>query len=318
MIEVDDVQAAARRLQGVTHRTPVLRSRTLDALVGGQVALKAEPYQRGGSFKLRGAYNRVSQIPEADRRHGVLGFSSGNHAQGVALAAALHGIPAVIVMPTDAPAAKLEATRGYGAEIVSYDRYSEDREAIGRELAQQRGLTLVHPYDDELVMAGQGTAVLELIEEAGELDLVIVPVGGGGLLAGTSTVVKALLPQAQVIGVEPAEGDDHVRSLAAGERVRIPVPRTLADALTAPMPGELTFPVNRRRVDAVVTVTDDQLVDAMRFAFERMKVVVEPGGSAALAALLAGAVSFAPRARIGLILSGGNVDRRLFAQLVGG
>ena len=287
MIEVDDVRVAARRLQGVTHRTPVLSSRTLDERVGARVVVKAEPYQRGGSFKLRGAYNKISQIPEADRRRGVLAFSSGNHAQGVSLAAALHGIPAVIVMPTDAPAAKLEATRGYGAEIVSYDRYAQDREAIGRELADRRGLTLVHPYDDELVMAGQGTAVLELIEEVGELDLVMVPLGGGGLLAGTSTVVKALLPQARVVGVEPAEGDDHVRSFAAGERVRIPVPRTLADALAAPTPGEHTFPVNRERVDAVVTVTDDQLVDAMRFAFERMKVVVEPGGSAALAALLA-------------------------------
>jgi threonine dehydratase len=265
---------------------------------------------------LRGAYNKVSQIPEADRSRGVLGFSSGNHAQGVALAAALHGIPAVIVMPSDAPAAKLEATRGYGAEVVSYERYTEDRELIGRELAARRGLTLVHPYDDELVMAGQGTAVLELIEDAGELDLVLVPVGGGGLLAGTATVVRALLPHAQMVGVEPAEGDDHVRSLAAGERVRIPVPRTLADALTAPTPGEHTFAVNRERVDAVVTVTDDQLVEAMRFAFERLKLVVEPGGAAALAALLAGAVSFAPGARIGLILTGGNVDRRQFAQLI--
>lgn len=316
MIEVDDVRAAARRLEGITHRTPVLSSRSLDELVGGRVLMKAETFQRGGAFKLRGAYNKVSSIPEPDRRRGVLGFSSGNHAQGVALAAALHGIPAVIVMPADAPAAKLEATRGYGAEVVTYERFTEDREVIGRELAQRRGLTLVHPYDDELVMAGQGTAVLELIEEVGELDAVVVPVGGGGLLAGTATVVRALLPHAQVVGVEPAEGDDHVRSLAAGARVRIPVPRTLADALTAPTPGELTFAVNRERTDAVVTVTDEQLVDAMRFAFERMKVVVEPGGSAALAALLAGAVSFAPGARIGLILTGGNVDRAQFAQLL--
>jgi threonine dehydratase len=317
MIEVDDVRAAASRLRGVTHRTPVLTSRSLDERVGARVSIKAEPYQRGGSFKLRGAYNRISQTPEADRGRGVLGFSSGNHAQGVALAAALHGIPAVIVMPSDAPAAKLEATRGYGAEVVSYERYTEDRELIGRELAERRGLTLVHPYDDPLVMAGQGTAVLELIEDAGELDLVLVPVGGGGLLAGTATVVRALLPHALMVGVEPAAGDDHVRSLAAGERVRIPVPHTLADALTAPTPGEHTFAVNRERVDAVVTVTDDQLVDAMRFAFERLKVVVEPGGAAALAALLAGAVSFATDARIGLILTGGNVDRRLFAQLIG-
>jgi threonine dehydratase len=316
MIGVDDVRAAARRLAGVTHRTPVLNSRTLDQLVGARVLMKAETFQRGGAFKLRGAYNKICSIPVADRDKGVLAFSSGNHAQGVALASAALGISATILMPSDTPAAKLAATRGYGAKVITYDRFGEDRELIGRGLAQSRGLTLVHPFDDELVIAGQGTAALELIEEVGQLDLMLVPVGGGGLLAGVATVVGALCPRARVFGVEPELGDDHVRSLAAGERVRIPVPRTLADALTAPIPGELTFAVNRERADGVVTVTDAQLVDAMRFAFERLKLVVEPGGAAALAAVMAGAVSYEPGTRIGLILSGGNVDRKLFAELM--
>jgi threo-3-hydroxy-L-aspartate ammonia-lyase len=316
MIEVDDVRAAARRLDGVTHRTPVLSSRTLDELVGARVVMKAETFQRGGAFKLRGAYNKICSISQAERRRGVLAFSSGNHAQGVALASAALEVAAMILMPTDTPAAKLAATRGYGAEVVSYDRFGEDRELVGRALAESRGLTLVHPFDDELVMAGQGTAALELIEAVGEIDLMLVPVSGGGLLAGVSTVMRALLPQARVIGVEPQDGDDYVRSLAAGERVRIPVPHTIADALTAPTPGELTFAVNRERADGVVTVSDAQLVDAMRFAFERLKVVLEPSGAAALAALLGGAVSYEPGTRIGLVLSGGNVDRKLFAELI--
>jgi threonine dehydratase len=318
MIEVDDVRAAARRLQGVTHRTPVVSSRTLDLLVGARVLMKAETFQRGGAFKLRGAYNRIASIPEADRDRGVLAFSSGNHAQGVALACARLGISATILMPTDTPDAKLTATRSYGADVITYDRFGEDRELIGRGLERSRGLTLVHPFDDELVMAGQGTAALELLDQVGELDLMLVPVGGGGLLAGVATVFSALVPGARVIGVEPELGDDHVRSLAAGERVRIAVPRTLADALTAPTPGELTFAVNRERAHGVVTVTDAQLIAAMRFAFERLKLVVEPGGAAALAAVMAGAVSYEPGTRIGLILSGGNVDRRLFAELMAG
>jgi threo-3-hydroxy-L-aspartate ammonia-lyase len=318
MIGLGDVRAAARRLQGVTHRTPVLSSRTLDELVGARVLIKAETFQRGGAFKLRGAFNKISSIPEADRDRGVIAFSSGNHAQGVALASAALGVCATILMPADTPVAKLAATRGYGADVITYDRFREDRELIGRRLAQTRGLTLVHPFDDELVMAGQGTAALELVEEVGELDLMLVPVGGGGLLAGTATVVRALLPQARVFGVEPELGDDHVRSFAAGQRVRIPVPRTIADALTAPMPGELTFTINRERAHGVVTVTDAQLVDAMRFAFERLKLVVEPSGTAALAAVMSGQVSYEPGARIGLILTGGNVDRGLFGELLAG
>jgi threonine dehydratase len=317
MIEVDDVHAAARRLEGVTHRTPVLSSRTLDELVGARVLMKAETFQRGGAFKLRGAYNRICAIPQAERHSGVMAFSSGNHAQGVAIAAAELGIKATILMPTDTPAAKLAATRDYGAEVISYDRFGEDREMIGRRLAQSRGLTLVHPFDDELVMAGQGTAALELIDQTGELDLMLVPVGGGGLLAGTATVVSGLLPGARTFGVEPELGDDHARSFAAGERVRIPVPRTIADALTAPAPGELTFAVNRERAHGVVTVTDAQLVATMRFAFERLKLVLEPSGAAALAAVMAARVRYEPGARIGLILSGGNVDRTRFSQLMG-
>ena len=316
MIEVDDIQAAARTLEGVVHRTPVVSSRTLDELLGAHVLMKAEIFQRGGAFKLRGAYNKVASIPEADRARGVLAFSSGNHAQGVALAAAMHGIPATIVMPDDSPDTKLAATRGYGAEVVIYDRFKQDREVIGREIAQQRGLTLVHPFDDEMVMAGQGTAALELLDQAGGIDLMLVPVGGGGLLAGTATVIQGLRPDARVIGVEPEAGNDHALSFARGERVRIDVPHTIADALGAISPGAVTWPVNRERVDGIVTVSDAELVQAMRFAFERMKLVVEPGGAAALAALLARKVDVPADARVGLILSGGNVDRRLFAQVV--
>jgi len=300
------------------NRTPVLTSRTLDELAGARVFIKAEIFQRGGAFKLRGAYNKIASLPGADRARGVVAMSSGNHAQGVALAAAMHGISATILMPDDAPAAKLAATAGYGAEVVTYDRFAEDREALGRALAEGRGLTLVHPYDDELVMAGQGTATLELLDEVGELDLMSVPVGGGGLLAGTATVIDALLPDARVIGAEPEAADDHARSFAAGERVRIEVPHTIADALGALSPGAITWPVNRERVDGIATVSDTELAAAMRFAFERLKVVVEPGGAAALAALLCGRLPVEPGSRVGLILTGGNVDRTLFGQLIAG
>src|SRR5437868_1927486 len=224
MIGLDDVKAAARRLHGVAHRTPVLSSSTLDERVGARVLLKAEPFQRTGSFKFRGAYNKISSLSDEERARGVVAFSSGNHGQAVALAARLHGSSATIVMPSDAPTIKLDATRGYGAEVVTYDRYTEDREAIGARLAEERGLTLVRPFDDSLVMAGQGTAALELLEDAGDVDLFLAPVGGGGLIAGCATAVKATLPGARVVGVEPEEGDDYRRSLEAGERVQIPVP----------------------------------------------------------------------------------------------
>ena len=308
VISRDDVEAAAARLAGVANRTPIFRSRTLDERVGAEVFLKAESLQRTGSFKFRGAFNAVSQTDAG----GVTAFSSGNHAQAVALAARLTGKEAVILMPLDAPAAKVEATRGYGAEIVVYDRYREDREALGHALAEERGLVLVPPYDDPLVMAGQGTVALELLEEAGSLDAVVVPVGGGGLIAGTATAVDGA---ARVFGVEPAAGDDTRRSLEAGERVAIDVPRTIADGLQVTAPGRLTFEVNRERVDGVVTVSDDEIVDAMAFLFNRMKLVTEPSGAVGVAALLAGRLDVS--GRIGVIVSGGNVGLARFAELVG-
>jgi threo-3-hydroxy-L-aspartate ammonia-lyase len=309
VIERADVEAAAHRLEGVAHRTPVFTSRTLDERVGASVYLKAESFQRGGAFKFRGAYNAVSQT-EAD---GVAAFSSGNHAQAVALAARLTDRRAVILMPLDAPPAKVEATRGYGAEIVTYDRYTEDREALGRALALERGLALVPPYDDPLVMAGQGTAALELLEETGGVDTLVVPVGGGGLIAGTATAADGA---AQVFGVEPEAGDDTRRSLEGGERLAIDVPQTIADGLQATSPGRLTFEVNRERVDGIVTVSDEEIVAAMAFLFDRMKLVTEPSGAVGVAALLQGRVDAG--GRIGVIVSGGNVGLARFAQLVGG
>jgi len=308
VIELADVEAAAARIDGVAHRTPVVTSRTLDSLVGASVFLKAENLQRGGAFKFRGAYNKIFSV-DGD----VAAYSSGNHAQAVALAASLLGRASVILMPEDAPPAKVEATRGYGAEVVAYDRYTQDRDALGAALAQERGLTLVKPYDDPLVMAGQGTAALELLDEVGDLDLIVVPVGGGGLAAGTATVAAAR--GIRVVGVEPEAGDDTRQSLERRERVTIDVPRTIADGLQVTAPGELTFEVNRRLLDGIVTVTDAELVHAMRFAFDRLKLVLEPSGAAGLAALLARRVGAA--ARVGAILSGGNVGVERFRELVG-
>jgi threo-3-hydroxy-L-aspartate ammonia-lyase len=296
----------------------VITSRTLDVRAGVHALLKAECLQRTGSFKFRGAYNKIASIPAAKRAQGVLAFSSGNHAQAVALAASLLGAEATIVMPTDAPAIKLAATSQYGAEVVTYDRYAEDREQIGREIAEQRGLTLVPPFDDPVVIAGQGTAALELVDHAGELDLLLAPVSGGGLIAGCAIAVKAACPSARVIGVEPEAGDDYRRSLAAGRRIAIDVPRTVADALQVTTPGELTFSLNRELLDGIVTVSDSELVAAMRFAFERLKLVVEPGGSAGLAALLAGRVNVDDAERVGVVVSGGNVDPARFCELMAG
>jgi threonine dehydratase len=313
-ISLEDVVAAASRLAGVAHRTPTLTSRELDRRIGGKVHLKAENFQRGGAFKFRGAFNRISSLPPGT---GVATYSSGNHAQAVALAASLCGSSAVVVMPEDAPPEKIEATKGYGAEVVFYDRYREDRQALGQALAADRGLVLVPPYEDPMVMAGQGTATLELLEDAPDLDLLVVPVSGGGLIAGSATAAKGLRPSIGVIGVEPEAGDDTRRSLEAGERVQIPVPRTIADGLAVSTPGELTFEVNRRLVDEVVTVSDDDLVRAMAFLFERTKIVVEPSGAAGLAALLSGAVDAAGLG-VGVILSGGNISVRRFAELISG
>jgi threo-3-hydroxy-L-aspartate ammonia-lyase len=315
VIELKDVERAAQRLAGVAHRTPVLTSHTLDEATGSRVHVKAECFQRGGAFKFRGAYNKISCLSEDALRRGVLAYSSGNHAQAVAIAAGLLGAQATIVIPEDAPAAKLNATRGYGADVVAYDRWTENREEIGAQLAAERGLELVKPYDDPLVMSGQGTVALELLEQAPELDLLLVPVSGGGLIAGCATAVKALRPGIRVVGVEPETGDDTRRSLASGERVRIDVPRTIADGLQATEPGELTFEVNALRVDGVVTVSDHEIVAAMVFLFDRLKLVTEPSGAVGVAALLSGKLD-AAGASVGVVVSGGNVGAARFAELV--
>jgi threo-3-hydroxy-L-aspartate ammonia-lyase len=311
-ISIDDVRAAADRIAALAHRTPLLRSRTLDARVGAPVALKAENLQRAGAFKFRGACNAVAAL----RPDGVCSVSSGNHAQALALAAREHGAHATILMPRDAPASKRAATEGYGAEVLEFDRYSEDRDALVRELAAERGLTLVHPYDEPLVMAGQGTVGLELAAEVEDLDVVLVPCGGGGLLSGVATAIKALRPAARIVGVEPQASDDTARSLRAGERVAVEVRPTIADGQQLPTPGERTWPVIRALVDDVVTVSDGEIVEAMRLLFERVKVVAEPSGATALAALLAGRVELRA-GTVGVVISGGNVDAARFASLVG-
>lgn len=314
-ISFDDVAAAARRLAGVAHRTPVLTSRTADELTGARLFFKCENLQRMGAFKFRGACNALSQFTSEQRRAGVVAFSSGNHAQAVALAARLLGMPAAIVMPKDAPRIKMQATRGYGAEVIEYDRYTEDREAIGTRLAHERGMTLIPPFDHPHVMAGQGTAALELLEETGPLDALLVCVGGGGLISGCATAARQLAPQCRVIGVEPEAGNDTQQSLARGEVVKIDVPRTIADGAQTQASGRLTFPVIRALVSGIVTVSDAQLVDAMRFFAERMKLVVEPTGALAAAAALSKAVDLRGQ-RVGVIVSGGNVDLAGYAQLL--
>ena len=317
-ITIDQVRTAARRLDGIAHRTPVLTSRTLDTMVGGRLFLKAENFQRAGAFKFRGAYNAVTALDPKARGRGVLGFSSGNHAQALALAAHLHGVPATLVMPSDAPASKLAATRGYGAEVVTYDRYTEDRAAIGARLADQRGATLIPPYDHPDVIAGAGTTALELIEEVGELDMLLVCTGGGGLLAGCAIAARALLPGIEIIGVEPAAGDDWHQSLACGERVRMPeVPRTIADGQQTEAPGELTFPIVQRFVSGIALVSDAEIIAGMSYLFERLKIVVEPSGASAFAAVLAGQVNVTGK-RVGITISGGNIAVDRFAALVTG
>ena len=316
VISLDDVRAAAARLDGVANRTPVFTSRTLDDRVRASVHVKAECFQRGGAFKFRGAYNKIASLSPDRRSRGVLAYSSGNHAQAVAIAARLLGTSATIVMPEDAPPAKLAATLGYGADVVSYDRWNEDREEIGRRLAEERGVELVRPYDDPLVMAGQGTTALELLDDAPDLDVIVIPVGGGGLIAGCATAAKALRPGIRIVGVEPEAGDDTQQSLAAGERVRIDVPRTIADGLQAAEPGELTFEVNRNLLDEVVTVSDDEILEAMAFLFDRMKLVVEPSGAVGIAALLTGRLEASGKSA-GVVISGGNVGVTRFAELLG-
>ncbi|MFC9614192.1 threo-3-hydroxy-L-aspartate ammonia-lyase [Streptomyces sp. NPDC056938] len=316
-VTFDDVRDAAARLNGIAHHTPVLTSRTLNALVGAEVFIKCENFQRIGAFKFRGAYNAAAQLPPEQLTKGIAAYSSGNHAQATALAARELGTSAVILMPEDAPQSKKEATVGYGAEVVTYDRYTQDRTALGEALAAERGLALIPPYDHPHVIAGQGTAALELLEETGELDALIAPVGGGGLMAGSAITAKTLHPGIHVIGVEPDTGDDTKRSLEAGERITIPVPRTLADGQALPTPGEITFAINQQLVDGIALVSDDEIRSAMRFAFERLKIVLEPSGATALAALLAGHIDNRPR-RIGIIASGGNIDTQRFTDIING
>jgi len=312
-LNLNRVRAAAARLDGIAHRTPLLSSTTLDQRCGAEVLLKAEPFQRSGSFKFRGAYNRLSVLDPAARAAGVVAFSSGNHGAAVALAARLLGVKAIIVVPANGSAAKLAAIEGYGAQLRRYDPATESREEVAAEIAAERSMTLVRPFDDYDVMAGQGTAGLELVEQAPDLALVLLPVGGGGLAAGVSTAVKGLLPRAAVIGVEPKIASDTSQSLRAGRRVSIPEPETIADGLRARQPGELTFAVNSRLLDDVVTVSEDDIVAAMRFCFTRLKIVVEPSGAVPLAALLSGAVS--PPGRTVVLLSGGNIDPADFSAL---
>ena len=319
-ISADDVAAAARRLEGHALRTPVLTSRTADERTGAQLFFKCENFQRMGAFKFRGAYNALAQFTPGQRRHGVIAFSSGNHAQAIALSARMLGMPSVIVMPQDSPAAKLAATRGYqegqaGSEVVLYDRYTEDREAIGRRLAAERGMTLIPPYDHADVMAGQGTAAAELLAETGPLDLLVVCVGGGGLISGCAVAAHDASPGIQVVGVEPEAGNDTQQSLALGRIVHIDTPRTIADGAQTQASGKLTFPVIQRLVARIETVSDAQLVSSMRFFAERMKMVVEPTGCLAAAAVLEGVIPVRGR-RVGVLVSGGNVDLARFAALL--
>ena len=317
MLQFAEIEAAAARLKGVAHRTPVVTSRTLDALLGMQVLMKAENLQRMGAFKFRGGYNSVNVLSDDERSRGVVAFSSGNHAQAVALAARLHGCAATIVMPQDAPALKLAATRGYGAEVIVYDRYKQDRAEIAARLTKERGASLIPPYDHLPVMAGQGTAALELIEDAGPLDALIVCAGGGGFLSGCAVAAKHLLPGIEVFGAEPERGNDMQQSLRSGKIVHIDVPRTICDGQQTQSPGKHPFEVIQALVTDVLTVPDPVVVEAMRFVFERMKLVLEPSGACALAALMHHRERFRGR-RVGVTLSGGNVGIERFVALMSG
>lgn len=311
-----DVQAAAGRLAGVAHRTPVLTSRTLNKRVGAELFLKAENFQRMGAFKFRGAYNALSQLSADERTRGVIAYSSGNHAQAVALSGALLGVKTVIVMPTDAPKAKLDATRSYGAEVVLYDPATQDRVQVAQSLADAHGYTTIPPFDHPHVIAGQGTAALELVQDVGELDTLLVCCGGGGLLSGCAIAAKGLLPNVRVIGVEPALGDDATRSFHSKQLVKIAYPPTIADGARTLSLGKLTFPLVLEYADDMVTVTEEAIKDAVRFAFVTLKAVVEPSGALALAGALSGAVAL--RGRAGVIVSGGNVDAQTFAGILAG
>lgn len=313
----EDVVAAAARIRGIAHRTPVLTSRRLDDLVGASVFFKCENFQRAGAFKFRGAYNFLSQLDAAERARGVVAFSSGNHAQGVALAAQILDVPAVIVMPDDAPRTKLAATREYGAEVVLHDRHTQSRSAIAERVAAERGAVVVPPFDHPRIMAGQGTAALELLEEVPDLDLLVVPVGGGGLLSGCATIARSRRPSIRVIGVETELGNDWFQSWATGSRVEIASPNTIADGMRTTQPGALTFAVARRHVEGIVLVSDEQAISSLRRLLFGLKILVEPTGAVAAAAVLEGALEVRGL-RVGVMISGGNVDPDVLARLVDG
>jgi threo-3-hydroxy-L-aspartate ammonia-lyase len=307
MLTFNDILKARERLHGVAHRTPVLTSRQFNEHSACEVFFKAENLQRVGAFKFRGAYNKLASLSDDERKRGALAYSSGNHAQAMALAGKLLGVQVVIVMPQDAPEIKVAATRAYGAEVIFYDRYSESREETGEKICRERGMTLVPPFDDYAVMAGQGTAALELLEEVPELDILLVPTSGSGLLAGCAVAARHMRPQVRVFGVEPEAGNDTWQSFRKGERVEIPVPKTIADGLQVTAPGKLTFPIIRELVEDVLLVNDRELISAMRFILERMKVLVEPSGAAGAAAVFHRKLDFTGK-RAGVLLSGGNVD----------
>jgi threo-3-hydroxy-L-aspartate ammonia-lyase len=309
------IEAAAARLRGHVHHTPLLTSTTLNHEVGAEVFVKCENFQRTGAFKFRGAFNAIARLPVQQRSRGVVTFSSGNHGQAVSLAAKEFGVRATIVMPEDAPASKMAAVIHYGGEIVTYDRYTDDRVMIAEQLALNAAMTLIPPYEHPDVIAGQGTVGLELLAEVGSLDAVLAPLGGGGLIAGMATFVTAAAPGIKVLGVEPLASSDHAQSIAADRRVQVPVPGTIADGLAVAIPGELTFEINRRLLEEVAVVTDQEIVAAMRFLFDRMKLVVEPSGAAAIAALLSGRLSLTG-SRVGVVISGGNVDTQRFTELL--
>ncbi|CAH1661209.1 L-threo-3-hydroxyaspartate ammonia-lyase [Hyphomicrobiales bacterium] len=310
-----DVERAAERLKGVAHHTPAMSSATANRRTGASLVFKPENLQRMGAFKFRGGYNAISALSAAQKKAGVLTFSSGNHAQAIAYAGKLLGVPTTIIMPEDAPQAKVEATQGYGGEVVRYDRYTQDRLEIGNRIAVERGLTLIPPYDHADVIAGQGTATKELIEDAGPFDILIVPLGGGGLLAGAALAAKALNPECRIFGVEPEAGNDGQQSLRSGKIVKIGVPKTIADGAQTAFLGDLTFPIIQRDVEDILTVSDAELVETMRFFAERMKLVVEPTGCLAAAAALTAKIPVEDK-RVGVIISGGNVDLASFARFL--
>ena len=317
MVSYEDVENAAERLEGVANRTPVITSRTLDERVGARLFLKCESFQRMGAFKFRGAYNAISRLSTDERRRGVITYSSGNHAQAVALASRLLGTTATVVMPADAPPAKRRATEGYGARVVSYEPAKENREEVARRLQAEGGQVLIPPFDHPHVIAGQGTAAKELFEEVGALDLLLVPCGGGGLLSGSALAARRLNPHGRVVGVEPELGDDATRSFKTGTLQTVHNPRTIADGARTPSLGQITFPLVRAHVDDMVTVSDEQLLDVLRFVWERMKLVVEPTGALGLAAAWSAKVDVAGK-RVGVIISGGNADLEALPPLLAG